>query len=159
MENKSMTINERLSNEFVSKEYDENKLVEFLEENGYTDIVIEDVIPSNSLKDTHKIKKFTLNFYGTVRTMVVTFLSSNKKINSITLMEGGMNDLKSSKLGLGCFLLIFIVIGLIIWLISSTISDSDYDSDDDCNRSYIEYDYNGDGEKDAEDYRIQTNAC
>jgi hypothetical protein len=39
---------------------------------------------------------------------------------------------------------------------------SDINSDDGttkCNDTYIEQDYNGDGQKNAEDFRIQTEAC
>lgn len=35
----------------------------------------------------------------------------------------------------------------------------DINGDSGCNDSYIEQDYNGDGEQDAEDFRIQTEAC
>lgn len=48
---------------------------------------------------------------------------------------------------------------LIIMLVSGVFSSDDYESDDDCNDSYIEEDYNGDGEEDAEDFRIQTEGC
>jgi len=44
-------------------------------------------------------------------------------------------------------------------LVSGVFSSDDYESDDDCNDSYIEEDYNGDGEEDAEDFRIQTEGC
>lgn len=56
----------------------------------------------------------------------------------------------------------FILIGIIVLLaivISTCVNMVGSDSDTDCNDTYIEKDYNGDGEKDAEDFRIQTEGC
>jgi hypothetical protein len=47
---------------------------------------------------------------------------------------------------------------LFISAISDGVSNHD-NNDSDCNYDYVEMDYNGDNEKDAEDYRIQTEAC
>jgi hypothetical protein len=62
----------------------------------------------------------------------------------------------------GCALWFFgISVGLLLLVVTITevLSDDDYDSGDDCNDSYIEEDYNGDGEEDAEDFRIQIEGC
>lgn len=55
-----------------------------------------------------------------------------------------------------CFGAVFLVI---VMLITGGFDDIDWDSDSDCNDRFIEQDYNGDGEEDAEDFRIQTEGC
>lgn len=62
----------------------------------------------------------------------------------------------------GCAFSIFgfgVLALLLVLIFSGAFSSDDYDTDDDCNDDWIEMDYNGDGEKDAEDFRIQTEGC
>jgi hypothetical protein len=69
------------------------------------------------------------------------------------------------QMGWGCALFIFgfgLIVFIVIMLATgkfSDIKDSFEQDDSDCNDSYIEEDYNFDGETDAEDFRIQTSGC
>lgn len=65
-----------------------------------------------------------------------------------------------NELKYGCFAFIAfvaLVFGAIIYF--GFIRNDDTSTDSDCNTTYIEQDWNQDGQKNAEDFRIQTAAC
>lgn len=81
-------------------------------------------------------------------------------IQDIKLSNGYMSSVEemNKTVGQGCLIIIGIIVVVAI-IISSCTNMMDFDTDGDCNDSYIEQDYNGDGEEDAEDFRIQTEGC
>lgn len=71
---------------------------------------------------------------------------------------------KEEPMSWGCVGLLFVFAFLVWGLVSCASGENLFDrfrmmDEEDCNDIWIEQDYNGDGEKDAEDFRIQTDAC
>lgn len=153
-------IEERLNDRFLGRQYDEDELIEYLVENKYTEIEVKDTDSSRE-PDAKSSKRVHMKFFGKNRTLFV-YIGASGEIIKVSMTEGSyVTQPKVEGVGfaIGCVTVVVIVVGLILWAVISGIIDNRNEIDSDCNDKYIEQDYNGDGEKDAEDFRIQTEAC
>ncbi|WP_152966725.1 hypothetical protein [Sporosarcina globispora] len=154
-------IQDRIKEKFFNQQYNESELISFLQENKYTDLEVADLIPPEHEKNIKYMKRFYVKFYDQDRTLFIG-LGDTGKIFVFQWVETRMPTYPSASNAtvIGCLFGALVVIGLVVWGLFSMISGfGELDSDDDCNDSFIEADYNGDGEKDAEDFRIQTEGC
>ncbi|MBX9972550.1 hypothetical protein [Cytobacillus firmus] len=154
-------IQDRIKERFLNQQYNESELISFLQENKYTDIEVAELSPPEREKNIKSMKRFYLKLYDQNRTLFIG-LDDAGKIFVYQWVETRMPTYPSASNAtvIGCLFGALVVIGLVVWALFSMISGfGELDSEDDCNDSFIEEDYNGDGEKDAEDFRIQTEGC
>ena len=141
------------------EKYDEAEFTKFFESFGYSDIQV---------TKSGEQKKFSMKLKTTIgdtekEVTKVCFLRLDQKgiYYSFIWVDGDVNKAPGSGADMGCgiaaLIIIVAIIGTIGYFVISAILNAT--EDDDCNDSYIEQDYNGDGEEDAEDFRIQTEAC
>lgn len=141
------------------KKYSEEGFIKFLESYGFSDNKVgkseDGYIRIHTLQPV-EIKGLNKKEPRTI------FIKCDEEmvIQKIEWSHGHMSSVEAmnKSAGQGCLILIGIIVVISI-VISACMNMVDIDSDSDCNDSYIEQDYNGDGEKDAEDFRIQTEAC
>lgn len=155
------SIQDRIKERFFNKQYNESELISFLQENKYTDIEVAELSPPESVKNIKSMKRFYIKLYDQDRTLFIG-LDDAGNILVYQWVETRMPTYPSASNAtlIGCLFGILVVIGVVVWALFAVISDfGDSDLEDDCNDSFIKEDYNGDGEKDAEDFRIQTEGC
>lgn len=144
--------------------YDESEFLEYLKSFGLYDISVGETDYGYIRYNLKKGYEYKDNKQSVDKTIFLK-VDKNGIIEKIIWADSKEDSYQKYNDGIttGCLIIIGIiaVIGVLGWFlvtgIMDAISDSDYE--DDCNDSYIEMDYNGDGEKDAEDYRIQTEGC
>lgn len=141
------------------EKYDEAEFTKFFDSFGYTDV---QVTKSGEEKKFSMKQKVTVGGIETeVIKIILLRLDDNGRYYSFIWVDGTANKAPGSGFDMGCgiaaLIIIVAIIGTIGYFVISAVMDAT--NEDDCNDSYIEQDYNGDGEKDAEDFRIQIEAC
>ena len=126
---------EKIKDKFLNQLFDGNKIINFLETLGYTDIKLGYNGDGIGFKFMEGELPRTLIFEVGI------------KIKSITLYMSHVDIPKKEKnaFNIGCLLGIVLAIGLVVWAVVALFSGvDDYDSDDEEYNPYTE-DFDGDG--------------